>query len=56
MKVAQGLTNKISLEKGMIRKTSSPAVDYFLNRKAESELYQQFQALPDQDFYLKPLT
>lgn len=56
MKVGQGLTNKISLEKGMIRKTSSPTVDYFLNRKAESELYQQFQTLPDQDFYLKPLT
>jgi len=56
MKVGQGLTNKMSLEKGVVRKTSSPVVNYFLNRKAEAKLYQQFQTLPDQDFYLKPLT
>lgn len=56
MKVSQGLTNHMRLEKGIIRKTSSPVVDYFLNRKAEANLYHQFQTLPDQDFYLKPLS
>jgi hypothetical protein len=56
MKTPKGLTNKITLDNGVLTKTSNKSVDYFLNRQNESKLYDFFSTLDAQkSIIIQPL-
>jgi len=56
MKTPKGLTNKITLDNGVLTKISNKSVDYFLNRRNESKLYDFFSTLDaHKSVIIKPL-